>query len=427
MNAPKKPGTDLNALKARLAKKGDAPAAAAPAAAAAAPAAAAPKVAPPRPGGVKKPPADPNFIPAPGEQAPPPMDLPPPGEVALPIDIPAPGEVAQPRPVAAAAPAQPAGKKVLSVDPDAAPFGADIGGGFDPNAGVIGGGDVGEIQQKGNKGLIALAAGAALLLGIAVGYLFQQITSKGAQVKAGKDKGAVMFTEAQAVADMRKDISLKIDDIGKNIIGKPDTAAKTLEEIIKTNFEKTPNVETLFGWQLAAIHPEGIKRTFQLYNEAAGLNVELRYLAGFVVGNVPALTSGGPKMFATMAKGKGAILVERLEAMCGDPKAAAPCAPGKEGEAVGFNVRVDPNAPPAFAALGTEDGQIQPLLPDGGVYMMAIGSTPEANAQKTAAFLFQRVKERLETMSKAEGKALKALKKYSDDPNVDGPAGELED
>ncbi|MBL9101291.1 MAG: hypothetical protein JNL82_10055 [Myxococcales bacterium] len=427
MNAPKKPGTDLNALKARLAKKGgDAPAAAAPAAPAApAPAAAAPKAAPPRPG-VKKPPADPNFIPAPGEQSPPALDLPPPGEVALPIDIPAPGEVSRPAsaPVAAAAP--PA-KKVLNVDPDAAPFGADIGGGFDPNAGVIGGGDVGEIQQRGNKGLVALAAGAALILGVVVGYLFNQISSKGAQVKAGKDKGAVMFTEAQAVANMRKDISLKIDDIGKNIVAKPDEAAKTLEELNKTAFEKTPNVETLFGWQLAAINADGIRKTFLLYNEASGLRVDLGYLTGFVAGNVQTLANGGPRVFAVMFKGKGAVLVERLEPMCGDPKAPAACASGKEGEAIGFNVRVDPNAAPAFAALGSEDGQIQPLLPDGGVYLAAIGSSPEANAQKTAGILFARVKERLEAMSKAEGRALKALQKYSDDPNVDGPAGDLED
>ena len=31
-----------------------------------------------------------------------------------------------------------------------------------------------------------------------------------------------------------------------------------------------------------------------------------------------------------------------------------------------------------------------------------------------------KVKQRLEDMSKAEGRALKALKSYSDDPNVDG-------
>lgn len=424
MNAPKKPGTDLNALKARLAKKpgGDAPAPAA-AAPASAPAPAAPKAGPPRPG-VKKPPADPNFIPAPGEQSPPPMDLPAPGEVSIPVDIPAPGEVAQPKPVAAAAPA---GKRVLSDNPDAAPFGADIGGGFDPNAGVIGGADVGEIQQKGNKGLIAVAAGAALLLGVAVGYLFQQISSKGAQVKSGKDKGAVMFEEANKVAEMRKGISLKIDEIAKNILEKPADAAKTLDEINKVSFEKTPNVENLFGWQLAAIHPDGIKKTFQLYNEASGLRVDLGYLTGFVAGNVQTLANGGPRVFAVMSKGKGAVLVERLEAMCGDPKAATPCGPGKDGDAIGFNVRVDPAAAPAFAALGTEDGQIQPLLPEGGVYLASIGLSPEGNAQRTAGLLLVRVKERLEAMAKAEGKALKALKKYSDDPNVDGPGGELED
>ena len=61
------------------------------------------------------------------------------------------------------------------------------------------------------------------------------------------------------------------------------------------------------------------------------------------------------------------------------------------------------------------------------MYGSVVGANPEANAKNTALLLFARVKERLEAMSKAEGRALKALKKYSDDPNVDGPAGELDD
>jgi hypothetical protein len=219
LNAPKKPGTDLNALKARLAKKpgGDAPA---PAPAAPTPAAApAPKAGPPRPG-VKKPPADPAFIPAPGEQAPPPMSIPAPGEQSVPMDIPAPGEVAAgggrgPR-GQASAPGQ-----------RGRPFGADVGGGFDPNAGVIGGHDIGDVAPKGSKGLVALAAGAALLIGIILGYLINQINSKGALVEQGKTKGAVMYTEAAAVAEMRKGISLKMDEIGKAIIEKPADAAKS--------------------------------------------------------------------------------------------------------------------------------------------------------------------------------------------------------
>ncbi len=420
MNAPKKPGTDLNALKARLAKKpgGEAPA---PAAAAPTPAAAAPKAGPPRPG-VKKPPADPNFIPAPGEQAPPPMNIPAPGEQSIPMDIPAPGEQSQPVPVAAAAPA---GKRQLQVNADAAPFGADVGGGFDPNAGVIGGHDIGDVSPKGSKGIVAIAAGGALLLGVVLGYLVNQINSKGALVEQGKAKGAVMYTEAAAVAEMRKGISLKMDEIGKAIVEKPADAAKTLEELNKTSFEKSPQVEALFGWQLAAINSDGIKKTFNLYNEASGLRTDLGYLTGFVAANIPTLSQGSPRVLAIKFTKKGAVMVERVEPMCGDGKTA--CAPGEADNAVGWTIRDNPGANPTYAAIGGDEGQIQVLLPEGGVYGSVVGANPEANAKNTALLLFARVKERLEAMSKAEGRALKALKKYSDDPNVDGPAGELDD
>jgi hypothetical protein len=426
LNAPKKPGTDLNALKARLAKK-DAPAPAAPAPAAAAPAPAAPKAAPPRPGVKKPPPADPGFIPAPGEQAPPPMDIPAPGEQSVPMDIPAPGEQSRPVAQPVAAVAAPAGKKQLQVNPDAAPFGADVGGGFDPNAGVIGGHDVGDVAPRGNKGLVALAAGAALLLGVVVGYLFNQISSKGALVKQGKDKGAVMFEETTKVVNMRTDISTKMLDIAKKIFENPPEAAKALDEINKAAFEQTPNVEALFGWQLSAVHPDGIKKTFQLYNEASGLRTDLGYLTGFVMNNVPSLSLGGPRVLAVMNKDKGAVLVERVEPQCGDPKAPAPCGPGKENDAIGWTVRDVPGANPTFAALGTGENQIQVLLPEGGVYGAVVGSNPEANAKNTAMLLLARVNERLEAMNKAEKRALKALKKYSDDPNIDGPSGELDD
>lgn len=419
MNAPKKPGTDLNALKARLAKKpgGDAPAPAAPTPAAAAPAAAPVKAAPPRPG-VKKPPADPNFIPAPGEQAPPPMDIPAPGEISVPMDIPAPGEVAQPKPVAPAK---------RHVDPNAAPFGADSGGGFDPNAGVIGGHDIGDVTPRGNKGIIALAAAGALVLGIVLGYLVNQINSKGALVAQGKLKGADMYTEAAAVAEMRKGISLKMDEIGKAIVEKPAEAAKMLDDLNKASFEKTPQVEQLFGWQLAAINADGIKKTFNMYNEASGLRVDLGYLTGFVAANIPTLSQGSPRVLAVQFKDKGATLVERVQPMCGDKAAPAACAPGAEKDAIGWTVRDNPGAEPAFALIGMGDNQIQALIPEGGVYGSVVGANPEANAKNTALLLYSRVKERLEAMSKAEGRALKALKKYSDDPNVDGPAGEIDD
>jgi len=415
LNAPKKPGTDLSALKARLAKKagGDA---AAPAPAAAEPAA--------RPGPAKKaaPAADPNFIPAPGEQAPQPSTpdfIPAPGEQAPAYDLPAPGEVA-----VAAAPA----RRQFQPD-DGTPFsGGGGGGGFDPNAGLLPdtGGD---IPQKSNKGLIALAAGAALVAGVLFGFVGNQITSKGALVQMGRDKGLTMYEEAKKVSEMRKSISLKMEDLKKTISANPDAGAKDLVTLLTTNFDKSPKVDDLFGWQLAAVNSEGIKRTFDLYEEANGLKIDLGYLAGFVTNNVKALANGGPRMFAVQFKGRGVTLVERLEPMCAAAVKDAPpekCAEGKEGDAIGFNIRNDTGGAPVFAALGVEDGQIQPLTPDGSIYGYIVGLNPENNAKIVVGSLLGRITERLEAMAKAETRALKALQRYSDDPNVDGPAGELD-
>ena len=383
---------------------------------AAAPAAGRP---PARPGAPKprQPAADPNFIPAPGEQAPhsPPDFIPAPGEVAPPqADIPAPGEVAAP---AVAAP-----RRGFQSD-DGTPFGGGAGGSFDPTAGMIG--DTGgEIQERGNKGLIALAAGAALLVGVAFGYVGSQITSKSALKNQGKEKGEMMFAEVSKVAEMRKGISLKMADIGKTLQADPAKAATELVGLLTTNFEKAPQVENLFGWQLAAISPTGLKRTFELYEEANGLKIDLGYLANFVNGNVKPLSAGGPRMFAVMFKGRGVTLVERLEPQCGDAKAPTACPEGKEGDAIGFNIRADTGGQPTFAPIGTEDGQIQPLMPDGSVYGYIVGLNPENNAKIVVGSLLARINERLEAMSKAEARALKALKTYADDPNVDSPAAD---
>jgi len=417
LNAPKKPGTDLSALKARLAKKSGGDAAPAPEAApAAAPAAPAPGKSPaPRPPGSKKPAGDPNFIPAPGEQAPAaPAFIPAPGEVAP--EIPAPGEVVQP---VAAAPA-----RRFQAD-DGTPFGGGGGGGgFDPNAGIIDSG--GEVQARGNKGIVALAAGAALLLGVLLGYLGNQITSKGALRDQGKAKGEIMFAEVSKVSEMRKGISLKMADLSKLIQTDPAKGATELVTLLTTNFEKAPQVDQLFGWQLAAINADGLKKTFDLYEEANGLKIDLGYLANFVNGNVKPLASGGPRQFAVQFKGKGVTLVERLEALCGDPKAPTPCAGDGKDEPVGFNIRAETGGAPTPAAIGVEEGQIMPLSADGSVFAYIVGLNPENNAKIVVGSLLGRINERLEAMAKAETRALKALRKYSDDPNVDGPAGELD-
>ena len=40
--------------------------------------------------------------------------------------------------------------------------------------------------------------------------------------------------------------------------------------------------------------------------------------------------------------------------------------------------------------------------------------------------LVGKIRARVEAMAKAETRALKALRKYADDPNVDGPAGDID-
>src|SRR5690606_25852140 len=108
---------------------------------------------------------------------------------------------------------------------------------------------------------------------------------------------------AVKVSDMRKGISLKIDELQKLVATDPNKGADELVNLLKTNFEKSPKVDDLFGWQLAGIGSEGIRRTFDLYEEANGLKLDLGYLAGFVTANAGALKeSGGPRLLAIKFK-----------------------------------------------------------------------------------------------------------------------------
>ncbi|MEZ4383159.1 MAG: hypothetical protein R3A79_17660 [Nannocystaceae bacterium] len=402
MTPPKKPGTDLSALKARLAKKaGGGPSGPAPAAAA---------VPPPGQPAPKKPAAD---IPAPGQPAPKPVaDIPAPGEVkAKPaVNIPAPGEVSKPapaQPVAAAAPAKPKAA------------GDAFGGGgasFDPNEGLIA--DVGgDFAPKGNKGIVVMAALGALVFGVALGWVLNTISSKGKMVEVGKAKGATMVKEVQEVADLRKKISLKMDDLAKQLATDPAAGAKELKALNDSTFEQHPKVSELFGWQLAAVHPTGIQKTFELYEQANGLKTDLSYLTTFVENYADALKEGsGPRVFAVKFNKGEAYVVARAAAICGD----APCEPGKEGSATALQIIEKVGEEPATAEIGTGDGQVMPIAASGAMYGYIIGLKPENNASAVFGSLLKRVQERLEAMNTAESRALKALKNYSDDPDVDG-------
>lgn len=382
MSTPKKPGTDLAALKARLAKKtGKAPPAPAPAAA---PPAAAP------PAGAHA-----------GVPAEPPM-----AEPAAPAaDIPAPGQVAAPPPEPAPAP--------TGDDP----FGAGTAAAFDPNEGVIDAG--GEIAPRGNKGIVILAALGAALFGVAVGWQAHNITSTKERVEIGKAKGSQMVAEVQQVSDARKTISLKMEDFKKAMATDPKAGGDLLMQTMGETFEKHPQVDALFGWQLGSVHSSGIQRTFDLYEEANGLKLDLGYLAGFISQNTEALkAAGGPTLFGAMAGKNGVTLVAISKFVC-NLEEQTPCPQGKEGDAVGFGIHTAIGGEETVVPKGTEENQVVPLLPTGTVYNYAVGLEPAKNAQKVYASLYARVNERLEAMNKAERIALRALENYAEDPTVD--------
>gem|GEM_PF-1475402 len=461
MSKPKKPGTDLAALKARLAKKtkgADAPADVPPPGQVAEPAPAADV---PPPGQVAQPPAP--EVPPPGEVAAPPpaADVPPPGQ-AYQHEVPAPGQpmeaapppqpapepqydayqaapVPEPAPMAAPAPAPaPMG------DPDD-PFGGGAPAvGFDPDAGLIDAG--GDVAPRGSKGLVIFAALLAAGIGGVAGFLGNKIMGTQERVDAGTAKGAKMVEEVTAVSNIRKGIAVQWDDVKKTIASDPKAGAEKVTSLLTESFDKHPQVGALFGWQLASVHPVGVKKTFELYEETSRLKTDLGILAGFTASHADALkAAGGPTLFGVVFKSNGAVMVEAIQPLCGeapkpaeggeggegaegggggdgkiDPAALKPCEDA--GKAVAYKARtsVGAEAKESIVLRGYEKGQMQLLLPEGGIYNYAVGLEPNKNALKILDSLLTRVKERLDAMNKAEKIALKALENYADNPTVDG-------
>ena len=94
---------------------------------------------------------------------------------------------------------------------------------------------------------------------------------------------------------------------------------------------------------------------------------------------------------------------------------------GNHDEAVAYKILDLGGGEPTIAPRGTGEGQVVVLLGEGAAYEYAIGIEPGNNAANFYKLALGRVETSLEEMDKAEEKALKALKKYSEDPNVDGP------
>jgi hypothetical protein len=403
LSTPKKPGTDLAALKARLAKKNQP---------APAPSMNVPppgEVIPP-PGQVMEPPAPPpQAVPAPGQQ----MHVPPPGQQ---MHVPPPGEVMQ----APQAMAQAYAPPMPAVDPDD-PFGAPGMGGFDPTDGVIDSG--GEIQARGSKGIVIFAALLAMGFGGMAGWLSHKIIETRERVDVGKKKGAEMVGEVAAIADRRKSISLAMEDLEKKAGEDPEAGAKAIENLLKENFDKHPKLDALFGWQLASVHPAGIRRTFDLYEETNRLKLDLARLALHLNTHQELLTNdSGPLLFALMFKSSGAQLVLALAPLCGDGENIEELKPcdSDGNEAVAYLIQDAPGSEPRRVWRGTEAEQASMLLSEGAIYQIAIGEKPERNAGVIRDQKIGRIKERLEAMAKAERTALAALQHYADSPDVDG-------
>lgn len=397
MNTPKKPGTDLAALKARLAKKtqGEEPAAAPPAEA----------------------PVEHHAAPA-----------------AMPTNVPPPGmqqsfepEPAYHEPVAAA-PAVVGYSAPASDDPFG---GGPVNTNFDPSPSFADTG--GDVPGRSSVGVVLFSGLVALGIGLAVGWLGQRIVSGREKVEAAKAKGEDMIAQVTAVSETRKAVSLGLESAKDVVVQDPKKGAEQLSAIAVENFEKMSKIDGLFGWQLGAVHTTGIKKTFELYEAYTRLRTDLGVLAGFLETNAAALqAAGGPVRFAIYFAEGGAQLAEYVAPVClpdgaapPDPKdaaaalaAAKPC--NDEGKAVGLQIRTQIGGEPKTVAKGTAPDQAVPLTNEGTIFTYAVGLEPAKNAHHVRQSLMKRVTDDLTDMSRAETTALKALQNYSDNPTVDG-------
>ncbi|MCA9689401.1 MAG: hypothetical protein KC636_07305, partial [Myxococcales bacterium] len=280
----------------------------------------------------------------------------------------------------------------------------------------------GDLPTKSNKGIVIMAAAGALVFGVALGYMLNNITSKSKLVAQGKEKGAQMYEEASETAKMRASIALAMKDIPQKIAADPKAGAEELKKLSDTNFEKHPKVDALFGRELATIHGNDIKRVFQLYEEANGLKTDLGSLTNFVAANASSLAKeGGPSSFGVLSKEDGITLVEVVQPMCpGEGEDPAPCTPDTVGNAIGYLVRDKLGAEPSFAPTGGGAGQVRPISSGDEMYLYLVGQNPENNAKILYQRMLGNVQTRLEDMNKVERRAIKALAKFSDDPESAG-------
>jgi hypothetical protein len=369
-------GKDLSALKARLAKKS---------------------------AGADEPPA-----------------IPPPGE-SLPEPEPEPAAA----PMAAAQPAADYGDD----DGYDAPVAADDG--YDapasaarvsspaPEFSSYAGGDVdvGEIKPRRSLGLVLVAGLAALAVGTAAGYLLGVANNKRGNLVLADAKRAEVAAEINAIREARARVSLGVADVKKAIGEDPSKGAAVVAEII-AKLGASPDPTKLFGWQLAYVDPERVKRVLALYRDAHGLRADLQDLQSLLeerAGDLAA--SAAPLALAVTPGESGADLVVIGRPICEGEGGPAPCADAAAAEgAVAFEVSDAPGGEPRVV----EKAALRPLVPEGGIYAFAIEGVPARKAFDAYAARMSAVEGRLEGMAAVEKFACKAFKD-------DGACPELEE
>lgn len=300
------------------------------------------------------------------------------------------------------------------------PFGGVGGGGFDPSAGLLDSG--GEVAARGNFGVTAFFVAIGIAFGTGVGWIGHKIVEKRELVSRGKAKGEEMANGVKAISEARATISLAMEGIAQKIASDPAAAAQEIESLLKDKFDSQERIDSLFGWQLASVHANGVKSTFNLYDEANRLKTDLGYLGAFLASQPQALQAGsGPNTFAVEFKGDGVQMVAVSEYLCGDSPAKATSCEDPD-KAVALNVIDNFGSEPRMLPIGTGSGQGQLVKKDGAIYTYAVGMEPQKNAVIFRDALLKRIAEHLEAMGKAEKTAQRALSNYAENPNVDGPA-----
>lgn len=410
MTTPKKPGTDLAALKARLAKKSkDGEEAAAPAEAAPAAVEAVEAV------------AQQHYDPPPAvEQAPaftPEIPQAPIAAPAAPFTPPAPS-FTPPAPSFSPPAAAPAfSAPAASDDPFAGPGGNAT---FDPGPDL--GGDV--VPGRSNVGLVAFSGAIFLAVGLGIGWLGHKIISGNERNEKAKAKGDEMYQEVLAAQSARKQLSVAIQgDLGKAVMTDPKAGKDAIVAVLSETFEKKPDLSRMYGWQLASLDATSIKKVFELYEKLNRAAVELAAFAGFLEANAATLgAAGGPVTFGIKFTAEGSQLVALNAALCGDPAdLAALTACEDPSKAVAFKVQDRLGGEEKTLLKGTAADQVVFLPPVGDVYNYAIGLEPAKHALRIRDVEIKRIDDALQELASAEEAALKATKGYAENPNVDGP------